>query len=85
MLMITECLQVADIMSIITSLNIAVLRNTFSAHQPDAKKRHLQLIFCAGGEIWCFDYWSALEFGALRKYQSAPPCTSEMEDKHVLE
>lgn len=48
-------------------------------------ERHLQVIFCAGGEIWCFDYWSALELGALRKYQSAPPRASEMEDKHMLE
>lgn len=48
-------------------------------------ERYLQVIFCVEGEIWCFDYWSALELGALRKYQSAPPCTSEMEDKHMLE
>lgn len=32
-----------------------------------------------------FDYWSTLELRTLRKYQSAPPCTSEMEDKHMLE
>lgn len=32
-----------------------------------------------------FDYWSALGLGALRKYQSAPSCSSEMEDKHMLE
>ncbi|TNN81854.1 hypothetical protein EYF80_007983 [Liparis tanakae] len=35
----------------------------------------LQLVF-GGGEIRCFDYWSAQEFGASRKYQSAPPRTS---------
>lgn len=47
--------------------------------------RYLQVIFAQGGrEIWRFDYWSRLELGALRKYQSAPPCTGEMEDKHML-
>lgn len=39
----------------------------------------------AVGEICCCDYWSALELKTLRKYQSAPPCTSEMEDKHMLQ
>jgi len=48
-------------------------------------ERCLQVIFAKEGEIPCFDYWSASELGALRKYQSAPPCTSEMEDKHMLE
>lgn len=61
-----------------------VLRNMYSDHQPEGREVSPRY-FCAGGGICCFDYWSALELGALRKYQSAPPCTSEMEDKHMLE
>lgn len=74
--------EVVDIMKII--IKNAFLRNIYSAHQLDGSEVSPGY-FCAGGEIWCFDYWSALELGALRKYQSAPPCTSEMEDKHMLE
>lgn len=76
--------EVADITKIITYINNAVLRNIHSAHQLDSREVSPGY-FCAGGEMWCFDYWSALELGALRKYQSAPSCTSEMEDKHMLE
>lgn len=76
--------QVADITKIITYINNAVLKNIYSARQLDSREVSPGY-FCAGGEIWCFDYWSALELGALRKYQSAPPCTSKMEDKHMLE
>lgn len=76
--------EVADITKIITYIHNTALRNIYSAHQLDGIEVSPGY-FCAGGEIWCFDYWSALELGALRKYQSAPPCTSEMEDKHMLE
>lgn len=76
--------EVANITKIITYINNAGLRNIYSARQLGGREVSPGY-FCAGGEIWCFDYWSALELGALRKYQSAPPCTSEMEDKHMLE
>lgn len=71
--------DVADITKIITYNT--VLRKVCSARQ--MAYRYL-LVFCTGEEIWCFDYSSALELEVLRKYQSAPPCTSEMEDKHML-
>lgn len=77
--------EVADITKkIITYINNTVLQNIYSAHQLDGRKVSPGY-FCTGGEIWCFDCWLALELGALRKYQSAPPCTGEMEDKHMLE
>lgn len=80
----TMSLVSADNIKIITHINNTVLRNIYSAHQLDGREVSPGN-FCTGGEIWCFDYWSALELGALRKYQSAPLCTSEMEDKHMLE
>lgn len=69
--------EVADITKIITYINNAVLGNIYSAHQLDSREVSPGY-YCTGGEIWCFDYWSALELGALRKYQSAPPCASEI-------
>lgn len=54
--------EVADITKIITYINNTDLQNIYSAHQLDGSEVSPGY-FCAGGEIWCFDYWSALSSG----------------------